>query len=213
MNNLKTWLKVTGAVLFLAVSSGVSAAPFAVTGPTAANVDTDPGSPTVLNFNVTDSGAITNLTVSLALDASIDGGFVYWDNVRVVLSHAGIDVVLMDLGTDSAGSESSLSATFADGGADLASALVPGGVTAGTFAPQDALSAFNGVELSGAWTVTLSDALEPDDGTDLSLFNLAGDATSAVVTEPVPTLPLYALVLTALGLVAIALVGLRRRLS
>ena len=91
---------VAGAGLLFAASA--LSAPFTVNGPTAANVDTDPGSPTVLNFNVPDSGQIDSLRVSLAFDDTLDGGGVYWDNMRVVLSHVGINVVLMDLGTDAA---------------------------------------------------------------------------------------------------------------
>lgn len=202
---------MAGAGLLFAASA--LSAPFTVNGPTAANVDTDPISPTVLNFNVPDSGQIDSLTVSLALDDTIDGGGVYWDNVRVVLSHLGIDVVLMDLSTDVAESGSSLSATFEDGGADLAAALVVGGVTAGTFAPQDPLAAFNGVELSGQWTITLSDDEASDDGTDLSLFTLAGETADAPApsAEPIPTLPLGGLLLLILGLLAAARFGLHRR--
>ncbi len=216
----KTTAGFAAAAALAFFASGVSAAPFSVSAPATANVDTSPGSETVVNFNVADTGEIASLSINLAFDDTLDGGDVYWDNMRVVLSHAGIDVVLMDLMTDSAGPGSTLSATFQDGGADLDAALVPDGDTTGTFDPVDPLAAFTGVELSGTWTITMSDDTEPGDNTDLSLFELVGrtlDAPAAAPVppaeppEPVPTLPLPALVLTALGLLASARFGLRRR--
>lgn len=213
MTILQKTLNILVAGTGLLFAASALSAPFSVNGPTAANVDTNPGPPTVLNFNVPDSGEISSLMVNLAFDDTIDGGGVYWDNVRVVLSHLGIDVVLMDLGTDSAGSDSSLSAAFEDGGLDLATALVADGVTSGTFAPQSPLAAFNGVELSGQWTITLSDNLEPGDGTDLSLFTLSGETADATAApaQPIPAVPLGGLLLMMLGVLAAASVGLHRR--
>lgn len=136
-----------------------------------------------------------------------------WDNLLVQISHSGIDVILMDLQTDVIGNNDSLIATFTDGGADLASSAVVGGLTIGTFAPQEPLSAFNGAALSGQWTLTIynNDVGEHDgDGTDLLSSSIFGLKTEVAPTV-VPTLSLFGLIALLVGLLGVAFITLRRK--
>ena len=188
------------------------AAPFDITGPSGSDIDTDPNSPTVLSFTVTETGSIETLSLRLNIDEE-EEGLTYWDNLFVSLSHNGIDVTIFDFQTDLTGSDDSLDATFTDGEAALTNAI-ESAPTTGTFAPLEALSAFTGQELSGEWTLTFYDNFDgddvSDDGTDLlssSIFGTTSDP--AVPPTPVPAMPLWALILLVplLGFIA------RRRLA
>ena len=185
------------------------AAPFDITGPSGSDIDTEPSSPTVLSFTVTETGSIETLSLRLNIDE--DEGSTFWDNLFVSLSHNGIDVTIFDFQADITGDDDSLDATFTDGEAALTNSI-SGAPTTGTFAPLEALSAFTGQELSGEWTLTFYDNAEgtDDDGTDLlssSIFGTVSDP--AVPPTPVPAMPLWALILLVplLGFIA------RRRLA
>ena len=183
------------------------AAPFDITGPTGSDIDTLPTSPTVLSFTVTETGIIE--TVSLRLNIDEATGETYWDNLFVSLSHNGIDVTIFDFQIDLTGSDDSLDATFTDGAAALTNSIF-GEPTTGTFAPLEALSAFNGQELSGEWTLTFYDNTVNDgDGTDLLSSSIFGTVSDPVPPTPVPAMPLWALILLVplLGFIA------RRRLA
>ena len=197
------YFKIVQVLLILTAAS--RAAAFDITGPTANDVDNI--SPTVLNFEVAQEGSITALDVRLSFDTTGNGGKGYWDNMFVQISHAGIDVVLMDLQGDKASHVSSLVATFSDGGEDLGTALQIDGPTAGTFSPLQPLSAFNGVPLEGSWKVTLWDDTVPFDGTDLTGFSLVAKAFA----EPaaIPTISVWGLGILA-GL--LGLIGMRHRM-
>ena len=187
------------------------AAPFDITGPSGSDIDTEPSSPTVLSFTVTETGSIETLSLRLNIDET-DEGFTYWDNLFVSLSHNGIDVTIFDFQADNTGNDDSLDATFTDGEAALTNSI-SGAPTTGTFAPLEALSAFTGQELSGEWTLTFYDNVPDEvfgDGTDLlssSIFGTVSDP--AVPPTPVPAMPLWALILLVplLGFIA------RRRLA
>jgi hypothetical protein len=85
-----------------------------------------------------------------------------------------------------------MDATFDDGAAALAPTS---GNVVGTFLPVDALSAFDGLELSGDWTLSLHDlTFWTDEGLDLVSWGLVGDQ----VPEPSTAL------LLAAGLLAVA---------
>lgn len=210
------YLKIVQVLLFLTATNQVAASDsvttFDITGPTANDVDNI--SPTVLNFDVAEKGNISSLSIRLSIDATGNGGDAYWDNMFVQISHAGIDVVLMDLQGDNASRVSSLVATFSDGGGDLASALMIDGPTVGTFSPLQSLSAFNGVPLEGAWKVTLRDDTVPFDGTDFTAVSLIGKAAYEPPQTPEPT-PVPAISIWGLGILAgiLGLIGMRRRMK
>lgn len=203
MKIMNRYLKVVQVLLLLTAASQAATATivteFDLSGPTANDVDNI--SPTVLNFDVAEKGSISALSVRLNLGVAGNGGEAYWDNMFVQISHAGIDVVLMDLQGDDASKISSLVATFSDGGSDLASALQIDGPTTGTFSPLQSLSAFNGVALDGPWIVTLWDDTVPFDGTDFTAFSLIGK--TILEPESIPTMSTYGLFLTMLGLVLV----------
>jgi len=209
MKITKRCAKIVQLLLFC-IAAGHAAAvgfgsEFEISGPTANDVDNV--APTVLEFSVGNEGRITSLAIRLKLDASGNGGWGYWDNLFVQVSHAGVDVVLTDLQGDAASRVSSLEAIFSDGGSDLGAALQVDGPTTGTFNPLQPLSAFNGLPLKGTWTVKLWDDTVPFDGTDLSEFSLIGSSISVSSPASIPAISVWGIGL--LGIL-LALVGIRR---
>lgn len=87
---------------------------------------------------------------------------------------------------------------------DQATALVGPSMLDGTFRPEEALSAFNGINGDGAWRLTIGDSVGSD---PLSFFNatLTINATVAAIPEPEP------LALVALGATALAFARRRAR--
>ena len=170
----------------------VHAIPFDITGPTASNVDES--TPLALDFSVAQTGLIQTIGVRVELDK-------YWDNIFVSLSHLGTEVVLMNFGTDQFEGDSVLDAVFQDGGATLDDSC-PDPFCTGTFAPLESLSAFNGMELAGTWTFTLSDNTFWDgDNSDLLASSIFGDVRS--IPEPIS--------LALMGFGLMGLVAARRK--
>ena len=186
------------------------AAPFDITGPSGSDIDTEPTSPTVLAFTVTETGGIETLSLRLNIGKTSEGN-IAWDNLFVSLSHNGIDVTIFDFQRDFT-ALGTLDATFTDGEAALTNSIT-NAPTTGTFAPLEALSAFTGQELSGEWTLTFYDNTgggeSIGDGTDLLSSSIFGTVSDPVPPTPVPAMPLWALILLVplLGFIA------RRRLA
>jgi len=159
------------------------------------DIDTDP--PTLAACSVGSLGAINDLTVSLEIDDP--AGFAYVSDLEIILTNdsTGISVVLY-LGGQTATPEAYMDATFDD----AAAALAPtSGNVIGSYLPVDALSAFDGVQLSGDWTLSLHDLTSwTNEGLDLISWRLVGDQ----VPEPATAL------LLAIGLSGIAAAGRRR---
>lgn len=212
MIEYKTLLKssVAATALVLAPASMVSAAPFDIAGPTASVIDSDPGSPTELTFNVSETGIINSFGVRVEIgcgdDCLSDEGGTYWDNLSFTVSHDSESALLFDLETDDAGSESLLDVTFEDGFAVLTVGdIVSGGTTSGTFGPDEPLSVFHGLELSGDWTFTIFDNAGYEyDGTELLSSSIFGTVRDEIEV-PAPA---------GVGLLGLGLLGLgalRRR--
>ncbi len=170
--------------------AGISGTLFDVSGPSANNVDTNPG--TFVSLTAPDLGSIINLSVSVNLDAN------YADDVSVYLIHGATTVQLYNGIGDTGGSY--MNATFAD---SAASAPPANGTADGTFKPVDSLSAFTGQSLSGTWQLELLDKVVAGDGTNLTSWSISGTAGSAA-PEP------FTMTLAGAGLGAIALARKRR---
>lgn len=193
--------KAFGAAALIALlttlqTESALAVPFDIDCGGQADIDTDPA--TLVVCSAGPVGAITDLTVVLEIDDP--GGFPYVSDLEIILTDdsTGISVVLYT-GAEVWNPESYMDATFDD----TAGALAPtSGDVVGTFLPVDALSAFDGVELSGDWTLSLHDSFVPDEGLDLISWRLVGDR----LPEPSTAL------LISVGLLGIAAAGRRRSL-
>lgn len=144
------------SLIFLSVAI-VLAASF--TNSTPVEVD---GSTAFQTVNVTGEGTIAMVTIDLTF-LKTDGtcavpnlaGTPWNDEIRFALqSPLGTTVVLIERVTYNIGSSGSgtVTVTLADGGAAFGSSPATG-----TFAPTQALSAFNGEVANGTWTLDISD--------------------------------------------------------
>lgn len=113
--------------------------------------------PALLNvLNVPDSGTITEVSVSVDITHTYNGDMV------VQLQHPnGTDVVSLWARTCNTGQFSNIDVTFKDGEPVVACASP----TVGFYAPASALSAFNGLDINGDWTLAMADFYNGDTGT------------------------------------------------
>ena len=188
---LKTLALTALAVMAFAVPSA-HATPFFVAGPAQNDVDTNPGTNVQLISGF--AGIINDLNVSV----HIVGG--HMEDFNLYLKSPGGTTVQFrrNFTAPFVHIDSPLLATFDDEAVHVHDAQ-SGGAT-GTFQSFSPLSAFDGQQLAGVWTLTVFDGWIPNEGNDLISWSISGDAT---VPEPAT------LALLGLGLVGIA----RRRLA
>ncbi len=180
------------AIGWLAAAGSANAAPFDIGCPGATDVDTNPA--TVVVCNIAISGTITDLNVTLVIDDL--AAAQYATDLQISLIHVATSIsVAVFLGSEVINPQSMMDAIFDDS----AVAAPPGsGDIIGAFLPAELLSAFNGLELSGAWNLEILDASAyPDEGIDLLEWRLTGSA----VPEPGSAL---LLVLGLFGLVVLS---------
>lgn len=107
-------------------------------------------------INVTDSGLISDMKISLDITHS------YVGDLLIRLQHPnGTDFVNVWARTCNSARFGNINVTLEDG----QPAISCGTPTAGTFAPANPLSAFNGLEMNGNWTLALVDFYVGDVGT------------------------------------------------
>lgn len=193
--------KAFGAAALIALlttlqTESVLAVPFDIDCGGQADIDTNPS--TLVACIAGPVGPITELTVVLEIDDP--AGTPYVSDLEIILidDSTGTSAVLYT-GAQVWNPDSYMDATFDD----TAAAPAPtSGDVVGTYLPVDALSAFDTVDLSGDWTLSLQDTFFPGEGLDLISWRLVGD----YLPEPSTAL------LVSVGLLGIAVAGRRRLL-
>lgn len=203
------------AAAFVLVPSVLSAATFAYVADGGTNVDTS--SVSQFDLVVTDTGTITDLNVAMVLSNDRQNvtfpGTIAWGDLNVSISKDGVTVDLWQAGNPGENDElyvalddnSTQGETLNDvlnragGGQSDVVPVYPGAPVPvdpnnpGTsYDPIEALSAFNGLELAGTWTLSIFDTVVPNEGDELNGWMIYG-ATSGVAAVPVPaSMPLLA---------------------
>jgi len=190
MNIIKK-LAVVAACMFTA--SMAHATPFSYSGAGAGNVDTNPAF--TIDLFAADFGTITDVN----LDVTITGG--HMEDFDVFLSHGGTTVKVHNDLTSPFNHLDNFTMTFDD---EAANPWSNAGIDAvngiGTFQPFSPLSAFDGLDLNGIWTLSILDSYAPNEGNVLVNWTVYGTAD---VPEPG--------ILSLLGLSMLGLFGARRR--
>lgn len=199
-------LMLTAAVLAL-VPAAASAVIVSETNSTIAVVD---ASSTTRNVTFAESGAINDLTITIdfnkcdgeaynAPGPCVAGGTPFFNEIVFSLTAPDSTVVsLVSFGTFGVGDPpgGNFVITFSDAGAPLGA--LP---ASGTFAPVGSLSAFDGLDINGTWTLFIQDVTGLD-ALSFHSFTIDADIDADVVPAPA------ALALFGLGFAAL---GLRRR--
>jgi hypothetical protein len=193
-------------VVFLVIGthSMVLALPFDIAGPSASNVDTSPATFVTLTTALT--GTITDLNVQIEIGYLDTDGVIgaHWGNFEIGLEHNGIPIFLaLKPNSDNYGE---FDVTFDDDAASgLSYVVLDPDNRSGTYQPVGSLSAFNGLELAGDWTLALLDDVWPGDKDDLISWSING--TTDINPVPIPA----AIYLLGAGFIGLA--GLRRKIK
>lgn len=159
--------KVAAAAALALLAGGASAAPFSYscTDCPLAVPPAGTSGTTVSTMTVGGSGTITDLNLMVDITHTFTG------DLEIYLEHGGTSVQVYD---DDGGSSDDFDGTIFDD--EAATPIADGtGPYAGSYIPFEALSAFDGMDLSGDWTLTIVDQLGGDLGT-LHNWEIFGDA-------------------------------------
>ncbi len=179
-------------LLFFAAPRDAAAVPFVFVGPGALNVDSNPATTVNLFANVAGPIADLNIFVEIA------GGHMEDFDLFLTAPDGTMVHFRSDFTNPFFHIDSPLFATFDDEAVLPHSAQQFG--ANGTFQPFNPLSAFDGHQLMGIWTLSISDTFIPNEGNILVTWRISGE----VVPEPAT------MVLVGSGIAAAALRRRRR---
>jgi subtilisin-like proprotein convertase family protein len=174
---MKKTLILVGAIL-LGIIPYAFAEPFLINGPTQNDIDNS--TPTNVILNSAQSGIIQDINIYIKTSTP------YSDDLDITLSHGGTSIFIYDGVGDTSGSY--IDALFDD---EASSPYPQGfdgpnyggqGTAEGTFKPFQPLSAFDGLDLLGVWTLSFVDTVVSGDGNDLLSWHIEG--TVAPIPEP-----------------------------
>lgn len=164
---------------------------FDIAGPAANNIDH--GFLDVV-LNTAETGTIADLNIEFVV---VDGtGTSFPPTWSVTLIHGATSVVL-----NPAGSVVTVPEPWSVTWDDEAAGPIPPSLPNGTFTPFQPLSAFDGLVLSGSWTLRFIDTTDSPEADDLQSWRIFG-TTADATGVPVPaTLVLLASAVAGLGAV------------
>lgn len=185
---MKTFLKVATAVVAIMAAAPSIAATASFSGTGFAIPDgagTTIGTPVSSSLSIGALGTINSITVTLGnLTHSWAG------DLAATLSNGSTTITLFDrLGVSGSGVGNSMNFSGSYSFSDSATLTLPEfnngtDITPGAYLPAQALSAFNGLNTAGTWTLSIGDYAQADTGR-LGSWRLDVDyATAGAVPEP-----------------------------
>jgi subtilisin-like proprotein convertase family protein len=175
---LKVFGLSTFTVFLLSASSAAAIpVPFDIAGPGQVDVDTSPGT------EVTLTSLIAGTILDLNIYVEIVGG--HMEDLDLFLTSPGGTTVQFrrNFLNPFVHQDGPISATFDDQAPSPHDAQQALGGVLGTFQPFEMLSAFNGQQLVGLWTLTILDTFAFE-GDDLLRWNITGRVETDQVPEP-----------------------------
>ena len=176
-------LKAAVAGLVLSVSGFANAGLIEYTydGPIGNDVDTNPAS--LFEITITDNYIISDLNVQFELFDSSD---LFWTDLDLTISNGFTTVILASAQNILFGSDGLFNVTFDDEALNNLST----GNSVGSYKSLESLSAFDGQNITGTWTLSIFDDYQPGENNNLISYSITATTTS--VPEP-STLAIFAL--------------------
>ncbi len=145
-------------------------------------VCSSPGNTTVRTVNIGTPGRVAYMWADLNMNHTFSS------DLRISISHNGVTRMLFDGDNDGTGSAAFAGTySFNSGpGPQINGASVSGGtVQPGSYAARESLSVFTGMEMSGAWTLSICDQYSVDTGSLNGLvLRLASEGFTLSLAQP-----------------------------